>query len=135
MINSTNVSSQIVQSGQNVVFNSNPIKTNCSVKHSDGSGLFSIRKPGLYNIFFQANAVATVAAQDVQLALEISGEAIGSALAHDTLAAVDDYRSISIMTVVRICECGDTPVVVTVGNVADTDVTLENASITIERIG
>ena len=135
MINSTNVPSQIVQSGQNVVFNSNPIKTNCSVKHSDGSGLFSIRKPGLYNIFFQANAIATVAAQDVQLALEISGEAIGSALAHDTLTAVDDYRSISIMTVVRICECSDTPVVVTVGNVADTDVTLENASIIIERIG
>lgn len=135
MINSTNVASQIVQSGQNVVFDSNPIKTNCSVKHSDGSGLFSIRKPGLYNIFFQANAVATAAAQDVQLALEISGEAIGSALAHDTLTAVDDYRSIAIMTVVRICECGDTPVVVTVGNVADTDVTLENASLTIERIG
>ena len=135
MINSTNVSSQIVQSGQNVVFDSNPIKTNCSVKHSDGSGLFSIRKPGLYNIFFQANVLATVAAQDVQLALEISGEAIGSALAHDTLTAVDDYRSVSIMTVVKIYECGDTPVVVTVGNVADTDVTLENASITIERIG
>lgn len=135
MINAINVPEQIVQSGQNVIFASDLIKTNCSVRHSAGSGLFSIRKPGLYNVFFQANAVATVAAQDVQVGLEVSGESIGNALAHDTLTAIGDYRSISIMTVIKICDCGDVPVVVTVGNLAEEPVTLENANLVIERIG
>ena len=135
MINAINVPAQIVQPGQNVTFASDSIKTNCSVRHTAGSGLFSIRKPGLYNVFFQANILATEAAQDVQLALEISGEAIGNALAHDTLTAVGDYRSASIMSVVKICDCTDVPVVVSVGNLSETPVTLENSNLVIERIG
>lgn len=135
MINATNIPQQIVQPNQNVLFLTNREKMNCSVKHDEGSGLLTIRKAGLYNVFFEANAVATAADQDVQLAIEVSGEAIRSALARDTLAAAGDYRSISIMAPIRVSECGGCCVPISVENLAAVPVTLENASITIERVG
>ncbi len=133
MINAINIPQQTVLPNQNVLFAVNRIKTGCPIRHDAGSGLFNITKPGLYKVHFNANVLATVANQDVQLAIEVDGEAIQAAKTHDTITAVGSYRSVSVDIPVRVpCSCC---LAISVGNLSTLSATLENANIIIERVG
>ncbi len=133
MINAINIPQQTVLPNRNILFATNRIKTGCPVRHDAGSGLFTINRPGLYKVHFNGNVLATVANQDVQLAIEVDGEAIQAALVHDTITAVGSYRSVSVDIPVRVpCNCCT---VLSVGNLSTLAATLENANIIIERVG
>ena len=133
MINAINIPQQIVAPNQNVLFAANRIKTGCPIRHDAGSGLFTITKPGLYKVHFNGSVLSTVANQDVQLAIEVDGEAIQAAKTHDTITTTGSFRSVSVDIPVRVpCSCC---LVVSVGNLSTLNVALENANIINERVG
>lgn len=132
MINAIQVPQQTVQPQSAILFSDNRIKTNCTIRHDEGSGVFTIKERGLYNVFFDANILGSAAAELAQLAIFADGEAVQSAIAKTTLAAAGDYAAVSLFVPVRVPDC--CCVRVSVNNIGTAPVTIENASITIERI-
>lgn len=135
MLNVINIPEQIIQPGQNVLFSDTRIKTACKrIKHDDGSGLFTFREDGLYNVFFQAVLVATTAAELAQLAIKVDGETVQSAVASQTLTAIGDNASVSLFVPIKMC-CDGCCARVAIENIGAAALTVKNASLTIERIG
>lgn len=132
MINAIQVPQQTVQPQSAILFSDNRIKTNCTIRHDEGSGVFTIKERGLYNVFFDANVIATSANELAQLAVFADGEAVQSATAKVSLKSSGDHAAVSLFVPVRVPDC--CCVRVSVNNIGTTALTIENASITIERI-
>lgn len=94
---------QIVAEGGNVVFDNATISNNCALS-SPGAGVIRIKKPGLYNVFFNATPVAT-AAGAVEFAMRHNGAVVPGANGSVQLAAVGDVGNVAFMSPVTV-ECG-----------------------------
>ncbi len=130
---------QTVAAGQNVLL-TNALKCNRGyVLHSDGSGVVTLR--GItnqcfarYKITFGGNVAiptgGTVA--PITVALTLNGEALGSATAISTPAAVDEYGNIffaDLIDVPRGC-C----LTVSVRNTGTAPINVQNGNLIIERV-
>ena len=79
MINAINPINQTVQPLANVIFTGNNVKTNaCNsccgwLTHNNNSGIFTLTKPGIYKIHFNANVAPTVAGE-ITLNITNAGE-------------------------------------------------------------
>lgn len=133
MINVINNTEQTVAANQNVLFSTNRLKTGCGIRHDAGSGLVRINKGGLYHVVFNGNVVATAASTTATVAIEIDGEPVNSATAIDTLSAVGNTASMSIDTI--ICVPNNCCTNISVGNESTVSLTIQNASLIVERIG
>lgn len=133
MINSINIPSQTINVNQAAIFSDNRIKTNCQITHDEGSGIFTIREEGFYNVFFQCNIVAQAASEIDRLAIKVNGEPVQSAVAINTLAAAGDIASVSLFVPIKNC-CHPCCIPVSVENVGAAAVSIINASITIEKV-
>lgn len=111
MINSTNAAVQTVESTKNVLFSNDRIRTNsckscCEgwLSHDLGSGLFTITKPGIYEIGFNAN-VATptdVELNPITLNITNAGESISGGEMVTTPAAVEEYYNVAATILLRV---------------------------------
>lgn len=110
------------------------------VLHRDDSGVFFLKGvtnqcKAVYKVQFNANiAIAeggTV--EPISIALTINGEALGSATAIVTPAAIGDFFSVSVATFIDVpCNCC---VTVSVENTSETtDIDVTNANIIIDRV-
>lgn len=135
----TNIATQTVAAGQNVVFTESPVPCNRGyVNHREGSGVFSLRGitnqcRALYKVSFGGNiaipAEGTVG--PISLAIAIEGEGLGSATMIVTPAAVAEFFNVFgavYISVPRGCCLS-----VSVKNVSTQAVDVTNANIIIER--
>lgn len=131
---------QTVAAGSNVTFTETPISGNCSIIHTDGSGLVKLR--GLtstqcrarFKVYFGANIAVptggTVGA--ISLALSVDGEPVATTTMIVTPAAVEEYFNVgsSIYLEVPACCCST----LGVRNIGTAAINVQNANLIVERV-
>ena len=131
---------QTVAAGSNVTFTETPISGNCSIIHTDGSGLVKLR--GLtttqcrarFRVYFGANIAVptggTVGA--ISLALSVDGEPVATTTMIATPAAVEEYFNVgsSIYLEVPACCCST----LGVKNIGAAAINVQNANLIVERV-
>lgn len=136
----TEVSLQEVASLQNVIFTETPFPCNRGyVLHRAGSGVFGLRGSGTqcrarYKVSFGANIAipegGTVG--PISIALSLGGEALGSATAIVTPAAVEEFFNVYVSVFIEVpaCCCAS----VSVKNTSGQSINVQNANLIIERV-
>lgn len=135
----TAIALQTVAAGQNVAFNETPVCGGSGIYHREGSGVVTLRGCGnqcraRYKVTFGANiAVPTGGTVEaISVSLSLRGEALGSATAIVTPAAVEDFFNVfaaAFVDVPRGC-CVD----VAVENTSTQAIDVQNANLIVERV-
>lgn len=139
MINSFNEAVQTVASQSNITFLSTRVRTGscCGCRgwlnHDEGSGIFTITKPGVYLISFNGNVAiptgGTVA--PITVAITQSGETLQGSEMVSTPTAVEAFNNISASVLIRVpCNVG---AVIGVKNVGADPISIEQANIVVYR--
>ena len=130
---------QTVASGANVLFTDTVVPGNCAIIHRDGSGLVTLR--GLtsqcrarFRVSFGGNiAIPTgETVGPISLAIAINGEPVATTTMISTPAAVEEDINIFsaiFIDIPRGC-CSQ----ISVQNISDVDVNIQNANLIIERV-
>lgn len=136
MINAVNPINQTVQPTANVIFTGSNVRTNacgCNgwLSHNDNSGLFTLTKPGIYKINFNANVAPTVAGA-ITLNITNAGENIAGGEMKTAGTTVGTLENINAEVLVRV-PCNSS-VIITVKNNTDTNpITVSQPSLVITR--
>ena len=135
----TNVFVQQIAANGNAVFSETPVSGSNCIVHRDGSGIITLRGMtnqcrARYKVVFGGNiAIPTGGAVGpISVAIAVEGEALGSASAVVTPAAVEDFFNVfaaAFIEVPRGC-C----VTVAVKNTSTETIELENANVIVERV-
>lgn len=136
----TAVALQTVAENQNVLFTETAVGSNNSMYHRDGSGLITLRAASStqcrarFKISFGGNiAVPTgETVGPISLALAINGEAIASTTMIETPAAVEQFSNIFSAIFLDIpTGCCQT---LSVKNISDIPIEIQNANLIVERV-
>ena len=135
----TNVFVQQIAANGNAVFSETPVSGSNCIVHRDGSGIITLRGMtnqcrARYKVVFGGNiAIPTGGAVGpISVAIAVEGEALGSATAVVTPAAVEDFFNVfaaAFIEVPRGC-C----VTVAVKNTSTETIKKENANVIVERV-
>ena len=135
----TNVFVQQIAANGNAVFSETPVSGSNCIVHREGSGIITLRGMtnqcrARYKVVFGGNiAIPTGGAVGpISVAIAVEGEALGSATAVVTPAAVEDFFNVfaaAFIEVPRGC-C----VAVAVKNTSTETIELENANVIVERV-
>ena len=130
---------QTVPANQNVYFTDTVTCGNCAITHRDDSGLVTLRGMtgqcrARFRVSFGANIglPADGTAGPISLAIAIDGEAVRATTMTVTPAAVEEFFNVFssvFIDVPRGC-C----VTVSVRNITDVDVDVQNANLIIDRV-
>ena len=136
MINSVNVAEQAVLVDGNVIFDTDRVRTRacaCAgwLQHENNSGVFTLVRPGIYKVEFNANLTAPVAG-DATLAIQSNGVTVGGTEMDATVAVAGDYANAGASTLIVVEPY--TSRTVTVANISAAAVTVDDANIIITRI-
>lgn len=137
MINSTAVATQAVAANGNVLFTADTVRTKSSkgccgwLAHSVGSGLFTLTKPGIYEIKYNANITSTDTGQ-ASLVLEQNGEAIGGTQSIYTIATASALGNVSANT--RICVPCGASYTITLTNNSTLALNVQDVNIIIDKV-
>lgn len=135
----TNVTVQQIAANGNAVFNETPICGSNCIVHREGSGIVTLRgitnqRRARYFVIFGGNiAVAPGGtAGPISIAIAVEGEALGSATATVTPAAVSDEFNVSAVAYVDVpCGCC---VTISVKNISTQTIELQNANLIVTRV-
>lgn len=131
---------QTVAAGSNVTFTETPVSGNCSIIHTDGSGLVKLR--GLtstqcrarFKVYFGANIAVPTGGTvgEISLALSVDGEPVATTTMIATPAAVEEYFNVSssIYLEVPACCCST----LGVRNIGTAAINVQNANLIVERV-
>lgn len=134
----TNVSVQQIAANGNAVWNETPVAGSNCIVHRDGAGIVTLRGitnqcRARYLVVFSGNiAIATGGTVGpISIAISVEGEALGSATATVTPAAVSDEFNVSAFAYVDVPKgcC----VTVAVKNVSTQAIELQNANLIVTR--
>ena len=117
LLNTYNVSSQAVDTGDTLLFNNVNIDTGCSIDFSPGTGEITLQNPGVYLILADATISAT-APGVVTMQINRGSNAINGAKTSTTVEAGSSYSS-SVSTLVKVlpsCCAVNNSVIITVIN-------------------
>lgn len=137
MINSVAVATQAVAANNNVLFPTDRIRTkSCNsccgwLSHDVGSGLFTLTKPGIYEIHYNADITSTDIGA-ASLVLEQNGEPIGGTQSIYTIATAGALGNVSASTLVCV-PCGAS-YTVTLTNNSALALNVQDANIIIEKV-
>ena len=132
---------QTIAPNANVQFTDTAVSgKNCSIVHRNGSGLVTLR--GITNqcrarfrITFGANVALPAGGTvdtPISLAISIDGEQVGSATMISTPAAVEEFNNIFASIFIDVPSgCCQT---ISVKNVGEEDIDIQNANLIIERV-
>ena len=130
---------QTVAANGNVLFTDTVTTGNCSIVYREGSGLVTLR--GLtdqcrarFRVSFGGNiAIPTGGTVDpISLAIAINGEPVATTTMISTPAAVEEYNNVFsaiFLDIPRGC-CSQ----ISVQNISDQDISVQNANLIIERV-
>ena len=130
---------QEVAANQNVLFTDTVVKGNCSIVHREGSGLVTVRGitdqcRARYKVSFGGNVAIPTGGTvgPISLAISINGEGIAATTMISTPAAVEEYNNVFsavFLDVPRGC-C----YTISVQNLTDVAIEVQNANLIIERV-
>lgn len=138
MINATNPINQTVQPTANVIFTGSNVRTNsCNsccgwLTHNDNSGIFTITKPGIYKVHFNANVSPTVAGA-ITLNITNTGESIAGGEMQTAGTTVGTFENIAAEILVRV-PCNSSVVITVKDNTATNPITVSQPSLTISKL-
>ena len=130
---------QTVTSNANILFTDTIACGNCSITHREGSGLVTLR--GLTNqcrarfrVSFGGNIAIPTGGTvgPISLALAIDGEPVATTTMISTPAAVEEYNNVFsaiFLDIPKGC-CSQ----ISVKNISDDDIEVQNANLIIERV-
>ena len=133
MINSYTSTSQTILTNALINFNINAVKTGCTVTHAEGTPTFSLNRPGLYYVAFNADALPT-AAGDLVAQLRSNNELVPGAIA-TTTGTTTSTENLSFSRIIQVkpsCCSIDNSVNLSVINSGD-GATYSNANIVITK--
>lgn len=124
--------------GQSIPFDETVVKSGCAEYHREGAAVVRLLKPGRYLVTFSGNiAVPTgETVGEVSLAITADGGVLSGSIMRATPAAVEEFFNVSTQHYVDVpvC-CGVVGVAsVTIENVSDIPVLVDNANITAVRV-
>lgn len=135
----TNVFVQQIAANGNAVFSETPVSGSNCIVHREGSGIITLRGMtnqcrARYKVVFGGNIAIPTGGTvgPISVAIAVEGEALGSATAVVTPAAVEDFFNVfaaAFIEVPRGC-C----VTVAVKNTSTETIELENANVIVERV-
>ena len=135
----TNVFVQQIAANGNAVFSEAPVSGSNCIVHRDGSGIITLRGMtnqcrARYKVVFGGNIAIPTGGTvgPISVAIAVEGEALGSATAIVTPAAVNEFFNVfaaAFIEVPRGC-C----VTVAVKNTSTETLELENANVIVERV-
>lgn len=135
----TGVFVQQVAAGQNVLFNETPVCGSNCIVHREGAGIVTLRGVtnqcrARYKVSFGGNIAIPTGGTvgPISIAIAIEGEALGSATATVTPAAVGDEFNVFVEALVAVPRGGC--VTVSVKNPNAQAIEVQNGNIIIERI-
>lgn len=130
---------QTVAPNQNVLFTDTAVRGNCSIITREGSGLVTLRGitdqcRARFRVTFGANvaipAAGTVA--PITLAIAINGEAVGATTMISTPAAVEEFNNVFSTVFLDVpAGCCYT---ISVRNLSEDDIDVQNANLIVERV-
>lgn len=130
---------QAVATNQNVLFTEMAVRGNCSIIHREGSGLVTLRGitdqcRARFRVSFGGNVAiptgGTVA--PISLAIAINGEAVGPTTMISTPAAAEEFNNVSASIFINVpAGCCYT---VSVRNLSDDAIDVQNANLIVERV-
>lgn len=135
----TNIFTQQIAANANAVFSEAPVApTSCSIVHREGSGIVALRGNtnqcrARYLVIFNGNiaipAGGTVG--PISIAIAVEGEALGSATATVTPAAVSDEFNVTAFAYIDVPRgcC----VTVSIKNINTQTIELQNANLLVTR--
>ena len=130
---------QTIETGSNVVFTNTAVAGCPSILHREDSGLVALR--GLtsqirarFRVYFGANVGIPTGGTvgPISLVFAINGESIPTTTMISTPAAVEEFNLVSRETFIDVptCCCYQ----ISVKNLTDTEIVVENANLIIERV-
>lgn len=130
---------QTVAANANVLFTDTVIGGNCSILHRDGSGLVTLR--GLtdqcrarFRVSFGGNIAVPTGGTvgPISLAIAINGEPVATTTMISTPAAVEEYNNVFSAIFIDVPKgcCSQ----ISVRNISDDDIEVQNANLIIERV-
>lgn len=133
------VATQTVAANQNVLFTDSVTNGNCSIAHRVGSGLVNLygstaQCRARYKVSFGGNiAVPTGGTADaISVALSIDGEPVGASTMTVTPTAVEDFYNVFGALFIDVPKgCCMT---VSVQNINDQSILVQNANLIVERV-
>jgi len=135
----TGVFVQQIAANGNAVFSETPVSGSNCIVHREGSGIITLRGMtnqcrARYKVVFGGNIAIPTGGTvgPISVAIAVEGEALGSATAVVTPAAVEDFFNVfaaAFIEVPRGC-C----VTVAVKNTSTETIELENANVIVERV-
>lgn len=137
MINSVAVAPQTVAANNNILFPTDRVRTkSCNscygwLSHDIGSGLFTLTKPGIYKIHYNAD-ITSPDLGVASLVLEQNGEPIGGTQSMCTVATAGAIGNVSASTLVYV-PCG-VSYTVTLTNNSTLPLNVQDANIIIEKV-
>ena len=130
---------QTITANANVLFTDTVVPGNCSITHRDGSGLVTLR--GLTNqcrarfrVSFGGNIAIPTGGTvgPISLALAVDGEPVAPTTMISTPTAVEEYNNVFsaiFLDIPKGC-CSQ----ISVKNISDEDIEIQNANLIIERV-
>lgn len=130
---------QTVAANQNVQFTETAVRGNCSILHREGSGLVTLRGitdqcRARFRVSFGGNVAiptgGTVA--PISLAIAINGEAIGPTTMISTPAAAEEFNNVYTSVFLNVpAGCCYT---ISIVNIGDDEIDVQNANLIVERV-
>lgn len=125
--------SQAVDAGANILFNTTGIQTGCTAKNA-GNGVITLNRPGFYMIEFSGTAIGN---GNITAQLFVNGTAYAGATATETGTGTGNVN-LSFPAIVQVAPntCSDTancPLNITVQNTG-IEATYDNAVITVTKL-
>lgn len=130
---------QTVASNANLAFTDSVTRGSCSIIHSDGSGLITVRGitnqcRARFHVTFNGNVGLPTGGTvgPISLAISINGEPIGPATMISTPAAVEEFNNVfaGVYLDVPVGCCYN----ISVKNLTDESIEVQNANLIVERV-
>lgn len=132
-LSAATTANQTVAENGYLPFDTNNLLTGCSIQHTAGSNSVILSKPGLYEVFVNANISAT-AAGNVSLKLINNGAEIAGAKASVTAAEGSSYP-MAMGTIIRVRpSCPAVQNSATIQLQADAAITVVSANIFVVKL-
>lgn len=133
MIVVSNTTTQTIQPGQAITFDTVVLHSGCAEYHRGGSSSVALKRSGVYEVHFTGNIGAATAAGQVRLAVQMDGDTLPETTMISTPAAVNTYANVSAATIVRNCNSGNNRI--TVVNTGTTALSLApNSGLFLKRV-
>ena len=127
MIALSNLTAQILTTGQSITFDSTVLRTCSSAEgHRQATPAVKLRVPGIYEVHFNGNVASATAAAPVELAIAIGGSTLPGTLMVSTPSAANVANNVHADTIVRNA-CGEYDTI-TITNVGTNPVTVSAGS-------